>query len=427
MRAKMPHIRGKAHGENGVTLILFAFLLVMFVAFAAMAVDIAHLYVVRNELKNAADAGALAGARCLYDYACGGVSTGSGSVNTTANQIAASAALANNSEKVAVEVNWTEGQNDGSDVERGHWSFATRVFTPNPSTVLPPLWGVSSATLDANTNFINAVRVRTRRESTQAGSFFARIFGYAGFDVGAEAVAYIGFAGRLNPEEVDQPIAICQQSILDDAGNYTCNTGRMLNSGGNADTHNTAAWTNFSQDSDGTSCNTASNNELKDLICQSGNPRPLIFGVPVGTNGGVMEAIKELRDCFGPKTRTQPWSMTLPVIDCAGNNPNSCHVNVVGAVEIQIVWISDKADPSNDDFPPSQMGDWTCPSACSGDATCCWNDFVTHFNLKNVDDATATYAFKSIYFLPSCTYHEPTGVTGGKNFNTLAKQPVLVD
>jgi Flp pilus assembly protein TadG len=51
--------------EDGVTLVLIAFLTVIFVAFTAMAVDIAHLYVVRNELHNAPDAGALAGARRL--------------------------------------------------------------------------------------------------------------------------------------------------------------------------------------------------------------------------------------------------------------------------------------------------------------------------------------------------------------------------
>jgi hypothetical protein len=51
--------------------------------------------------------------------------------------------------------------------------------------------------------------------------------------------------------------------------------------------------------------------------------------------------------------------------------------------------------------------------------------------LKNVGPADnapyATFAKKSIYFLPSCKAHEPRGNTGGENFGVLAEIPVLVD
>jgi hypothetical protein len=61
-----------------------------------------------------------------------------------------------------------------------------------------------------------------------------------------------------------------------------------------------------------------------------------------------------------------------------------------------------------------------------------WASFVQHFNLKNVgatDDPNTPYssfAFKSIYFLPSCERHKLVGTTGGKNFGVLARIPVLV-
>jgi len=55
--------------------------------------------------------------------------------------------------------------------------------------------------------------VVARRQATPAASFFARIFGYQNFQLSAEAVAYLGFAGSLMPEEANQPIAICIQSI----------------------------------------------------------------------------------------------------------------------------------------------------------------------------------------------------------------------
>jgi hypothetical protein len=273
--------------------------------------------------------------------------------------------------------------------------------------------------------------VRTRRESTQANSFFARILGFFGFNVSAEAIAYIGFAGKLNPEEVDQPIAICRQSIVDSNGDYTCNTGRMSNSGSDAATHNTSAWTNFTQP-----CQTASASSVRPLICASGNPWEIIFGIGIGSTGGEQATSHaDLRDCFDPEHRTTPWNMTLPVIDCPGNNPGPCST-VLGAVNIDIVWISDKdasgseKELAKEDFPPASMGPtakgtWTCPSGYT--RVQCWDHFVNFFNLQNVDGMTATYAKRSIYFLPSCTVHEPTGLSGGANYGILAKIPVLVN
>jgi Flp pilus assembly protein TadG len=415
MRATKSSIFDKSPDEKGATIIIIALMLVMFVAFAALGVDVAHLYVVRNELHNAADAGALAGARRLYN--------GNGtSVYTGANQIAREAAMANNSERTQVEVTCDYGANTG-DVQRGHWRFADRTFTPSIRTTPPDLWNVTSAELDNDLTYVNAVKVITRRESPQADSFFARILGFAGFNVSAQAVAYIGFTGKLNPEEVDQPIAICRQSLLNADGEYTCNTGRMLNSGSNNATHNTAGWTNFSQP-----CSTSNAGEMRSLICASGNPVAITFGLGIGATGGVQDTtLKDLRDCFlGRPTPNEPWNMTLPVIDCPGNNVSNC-ATAVGAVNLSIVWISDKDNFAQDNFPPARMGDWTPPSACGTDRQCSWDDFVSHFNLKNVDDLTATYAKKSIYFLPSCTVHEPAGVTGGANYGIMAKIPVLVD
>ena len=407
----------KLRDQQGAVLILVAAAFILLLAFTAFAIDVGHLFVVRNELQNAADAGALAGARVLYDdYGT--------SVNIFANQAGYNAATANNSDKISVDVHWTSG--NLGDVQRGHWSFTTRTFTPNSSLLPVDLWDVTTEELDADPDFINAVRVTARREDTPAFSFFAGIFGFNSFNLAATAVAYIGYSGTLGPAEVDQPIAICKQSLLLD-GEYQCNTGRMLNSGSNDTTHNTAGWTNFSQP-----CQTANANEMRSLICSGGNPRSISLGYGMGATGGVQDVtLADMRDCFGPTTRTEPWNMTLPVIDCDGNNVSNCST-VVGAVNINIVWISDKDNMEQDDFPPAQMADWVAPTPAGADYTdaereAAWDDYVTHFNLKNVDDITATYAKKSIYFLPDCTPHELAGKSGGENFGMLAKYPVLVD
>ena len=52
--------------ERGMVAVTMAILLVALLSFAALAVDLSSLFLVRNELQNAADGGALAGARDLY-------------------------------------------------------------------------------------------------------------------------------------------------------------------------------------------------------------------------------------------------------------------------------------------------------------------------------------------------------------------------
>lgn len=59
------------HERDGQTLILVALSLIALLAFLALAVDVGHLYAERRSMQNAADAGALAGAReiCFGDPA----------------------------------------------------------------------------------------------------------------------------------------------------------------------------------------------------------------------------------------------------------------------------------------------------------------------------------------------------------------------
>jgi Flp pilus assembly protein TadG len=405
--------------QKGAVLVLVAVLLIVFVGMAAMALDVGHLYLVRNELQNAADSGALAGARELY------LDSNASTVNAGANQIAFDTAILNNSEKVAVEVN--DPLTNSGDVQRGHWSFATRTFTPNSSTDAYNLTGKTEAELDADTNFVNAVQVSARRENAPAASFFARIFGYDDFALSARAVAYRGFAGNLNPNDVEQPIAICKESIDDGAGGYACNQGRMLNSGGNANTANTGGWTNFSQP-----CQTADANEMQDLVCGAGNPDTLQLGQGIGATGGVQDSVlAKFYDCWeAASNKNTFWNLTLPVVECPGNNVGNC-AKLVGAVNLNIVWMVHKNDPHYNDVPTT-MEDWNCTEGSEGFD--CWKEFVDHFDLQQVTgpprsdaDYEEMYQKKNIFFLPACEALRPTGVTGGSNFGVLAQIPVLVD
>ncbi len=398
--------------RKGTVAVIVATSTVVFVGLAAFAIDLGHLFVVRNELQNAADAGALAGARVLYN-------NNGTAVNATANITAYNAAIANRSEKVPVDVHWSGG--NAGDIQRGHWCFATRTFTPNDSLLPVSLWNTSQEELDANPNFINAVRVKARREDKPAASFLAGIFGIRNFILSTDAIAYIGFAGTLAPFEVDQPIAVCSQSILSDE-EYNCTVGRMINSGQLVAAHETAGWTDYNQVNP---CLGGTNaRDVRSLVCGDGNTEPIILGAPVSTNGGdIASAFKKFRDCWANKTgKTKPWKLTLLVIDCPGNNVGTCE-KVVGSVTVNIVWITGEGeDPSYNDVP-TQMGKW---SNQNPNGKIRWTSFAQNFRLKNLDNTEAPYDKKSIYFMPDCTPHIPTGRTGGENFGILAKIPVLV-
>ncbi|WP_246007559.1 pilus assembly protein TadG-related protein [Halomonas nitroreducens] len=390
-----------------VTLALF-----MLLAFTALAVDGGNLFVARNELHNAADAGALAGARWLY--------TDDGSaVDPNANQIATDAAEANDSQKTSAEV---------LSARRGHWSFANRNFTANPSLEPVDLFGKTTEELDLNPNFINAVEVVTARQQTQVEAFFGKVLGFDGYEVAARSVAYIGFAGTVRPQDLDQPIALCKQALLDPDGNYSCDVGRFIPEG-----DQTGGWTNLQHGDNGAT----DANELRDLVCGDGNPDQLNYGENIETNNGqVQSAFGAFYDCWVEATnREVTWTLTLPVIDCeSGVSPTN---KLVGAVTVHIVWVINNNQESQiDTYAPERMslapdsedvewrGDW---ENASTDGQTRWDDFTTHFDLENQDGDSADWRKMSIFFLPSCDVHEPKGQTGGENFGVLARIPVLVD
>ena len=145
----------------------------------------------------------------------------------------------------------------------------------------------------------------------------------------------------------------------------------------------------------------------------------------MATSGGeIQSAFNQLITCWAAATnnKTEPWNLTLPVVTCPGNNMGTCE-EVVGAVNLNIVWITGAGEDPGYNNAPTQMGAW---SSADPDGATRWNDFVQTFQLQNVDESPAPYAKKSIYFLPDCNPHDPAGVSGGQNFGILAKIPVLV-
>lgn len=419
-------VSGVGKRQQGVSTVLVLVSLLGLLGFAALAIDVGNLFVARNELQNSADAGALAGARFLYCEDGSRVNDGMCDEGIdSADRLATLAAEDNQSQNNKVEV---------LSAQRGHWSFANQAFTPNPSPDPVDLDEQTTEQLDLNIDFINAVKVETGRQATPVETFFAKVLGIGEVEVTASSVAYIGFAGSLRPEDVDQPIAMCRQALLEGDA-YSCDVGRFIPEG-----DQTGGWTNFEHGDSGA----ANSNELKNLICGDGNPEEMNFGEDIATNNGqVQAAFKALYDCWEKETdKERLWSMTLPVVDCengvAPSNP------LVGAVDLNIAWIVDQSNKIDDDAPtqmelPPRDVDDSFPGTWSNDnssGAARWDDFVETMNLRDADGSLATWDSqskesgwrqKSIYFLPSCSYQEPKGQTGGENFGILAQIPVLVN
>jgi hypothetical protein len=167
------------------------------------------------------------------------------------------------------------------------------------------------------------------------------------------------------------------------------------------------------------------------------------------TNGQQDVTFRDFRDCWlhgmtdidgdnipetpvdsdGDGIPDQPWKITLPVIDCGDDISIGNCMTVVGAVEINVLWITESGtgqvsldQPGN--FP-IRMGSWSCSSPTNG--TTCWSEFTAYFGLEDWgDNPVGPPVKKSMYFHPDCTPHIPAGRTGGENFGILAKIPVLV-
>lgn len=166
----------RKHTQKGAVAVLVALALPVLIGAAALAVDLAHLHVVRNELQNDADASALAGARKLY--ASGLVKPDWTSAQSDAEN--------------AIGLNHAAGGmlNTGL-VEAGYWSmlsgssgFQTLPMTPKGS--------------DAP-----AVQVRVSKSGDQNGgavlNYLASILGIISSPVSASAVAGVTSPGRVSP------------------------------------------------------------------------------------------------------------------------------------------------------------------------------------------------------------------------------------
>ena len=154
--------------QHGAIAIVIALLLPVLFGFAGLAVDIGHIYAVKSQLKNAADAGALSGARALVPY------TGSPGTPNWAEGLSKA--------PQTVQLNLVDNKRlTDCQVDYGYWSLTT----------IPP--SLKSAGIIPTANDFPAVRVTVSKTAGENGGpvemFLASVLGVLPADVSATSVA----------------------------------------------------------------------------------------------------------------------------------------------------------------------------------------------------------------------------------------------
>jgi Flp pilus assembly protein TadG len=280
--------------ESGAVAVYTAIGMVVLLACAALALDIAHLVSVKRELTKAAEAGALSGARNLWPQDL------TNAVGRLPNCTKAETWARTTATKNRVDgTNLTAGE---VTVEVGRWDYSTNQFT-----------------LGNNAN-ANGVRVTTSRANVQM--MFASIFGVNSKNMSGSAIAVMDFAKALGPGCL--PIAVNQD--------YSNEPGRVVYIGFNPDPDDNGGW--FAKDPD-----SASDSAFKDYI--NGSCPPLEIGNTINLQNGSDASVLHL---MKDKLALHPggWIVSIPVVD----TPKFNHSDQIDAfVPFLITEVKDTGDP----------------------------------------------------------------------------------
>lgn len=203
--------RGSRDRQGGAVLVMIAILLVVLIGFVALVVDFGKLYKVRNELQNASDSAAHAGALALD-----GTPAGIAAAREEARRYAGMHVADGTDVGIADE-----------DILFGHWDDATRTFT-------------SLGTDPGEPALVNAVRVLDRRAATDGNPVLLSlgpVLGTDQADVASDAIAVSG--GPLS--ECGFPMVVADCSLTEPLADGSCEHC-MTYQDNNTDN---AGWTSF--------------------------------------------------------------------------------------------------------------------------------------------------------------------------------------
>lgn len=260
--------------RRGIAAVYLALILIGMLGIAALVVDLGHLYVVKSELQNSADAAALSGAMEIYSTA-----TGRRNINFP---------VAESTAKVDISLNKSDGgalsfDNNG-EVTVGFWNMSSSEFFPSNNPNDP--------TYINKNRIIPTVKVKVNRSDTNSvPTFFARILSST-FDKVAvksnDAIAGRGFPGSFSPGNL-LPFALTscvadnyfnQNPLPSPPTTISSDTPYPTSGGGSC---NTGQWTTFFLDTNNTA-------DVRKLI-SSGNTTPVEIGDSIWIQPGVTNTL----------------------------------------------------------------------------------------------------------------------------------------
>lgn len=353
----MKMVRDERGGDrarrDGNVMIFVLVGLVAIIGFTSLAIDVGLAYNSRTQAQAAADASALAAANTMI----------AGASVTLANGTAAAVSVA--------------GQNPAY---------------PNPSLVLAPAdvtygnWDLDTRTFDTSVDLtdplqVTAVQTIVRLDDVinpSVPAVMSRVLGIDRFTVDAEAIAYLGFAGSVQPGTVELPIAIpccvlkgsqCTGDCNDAAtcGDYCAEGAPVPNPCPltydestvitciefESTPEQTGCWTQF--DGDHPSINTADLNGIAStdydgglnyydpIFLDNGDKTPVIATIADRFYGeGEFVDAAEGIDRYGDDGIIDSWVTGLPVVNC--QNEDICATgdpaHVLGYVCIEIMEVN---------------------------------------------------------------------------------------
>ncbi len=183
---------------EGATAVVIALCLFAFLGVTSLAIDMGHLYTVRNQLQNSADAAALAGVEQLIQKD----SNGNAVRNSTQATTAAMQVAQSQSQLDGLPTVTNAARNDLT-LNFGVWN----IYAGNPNTA----WTLIGPTCTSTSN-ANALQVTiTRTAGTIFGpvtNLFAQALGTPTSTVSATATAYLGFTNTVQTGAIQVPLAL---------------------------------------------------------------------------------------------------------------------------------------------------------------------------------------------------------------------------
>ncbi len=311
MKTWLANFRRDTRGIAAVFVAVSIFLLLISVG---IVVDLGHLYVVRQELQNAADAGADAGAMSLYWLS-------NGTQPEDAKDLL-NCAYAHLKATEVVQQNKSDGKNlliSAADVQVGVWQY----------NAANQAWEFQTLPCDAaNSYTLNAVRVTTRRTNTWNGPvrlFFGGILGINSVEVTAQATALLGWVRNLRPGG-GFPLAV--------GDTFVPPPGQRLWVDFSPDHQDSGGWHSFLHPA-------ASAEYIQDLLDGDVASDPIKIGDFIEMQNGVATStVQETLRQFN--ARNGDWTVVLPVVPAANTYNQQCEV--MGFVAFDIVEVSPAPD-----------------------------------------------------------------------------------